>query len=309
MKYSFIFVLILCLSVLSDSAKAMVFMAPEASRADYERYLLRTKQESYTEWVSKTGYATKRSEATRPAEISSPAKPSTSAELSARVLEFVEATLSKGFANEKERQLAWEKIRTEHVLIPEEREYLLLLAEKEGNTLEVCRALSLEPALQKKLEFPERSWNCQKLQVTVSSALTKDLENGDLLSIDGKLFSRESVPRALVPGTYKWKVYSNRYVDEEFVTSLEGIANHSFAKQPWVDGTCLAANVRHPEFSVVSQASSYFTDDCVPSAAPLMAEPKSWYAENKRLVWGLGLLLAGAAAYSLRDKDLILTKP
>jgi hypothetical protein len=271
-------------------ATAMVFQAPGASVEGFQRHLIQKNQQSYTQWFQQKS-------------LSSPQDPHP------KVLEFVQQALENEVPKPEASQNSWERLRTATELNAEDRELLVLLAEKRKNTLELCRGLLLAPRLQKNLESPNVGRSCQAVSEAMPATLLNLLASDDLLSIDGNLFRSEQVPKRIVPGVYRWKLLSNQFSDREYVGTASDFAKAAETANPWVEGTCQNAKLRHGDFEVLTQAKIYFTDECESPGIPLTRDFGTWASEHEKIFWAVGLFLVGAAAYQLRDKNLIVSSP
>lgn len=289
MKLPILIVLLVCFFK-GSSSLAAVFMGPSADLESFQRYLLQSQQQSYTDWFQQQ-YLQKNSE------------------VHEKVAEFVQALLTDSSAISETQKQDWERLRATLHFQREDRELLALLAEKKLHQPELCRALVLEPDLQKKLEKPFDLQGCKEFDVTSLRSILNFVDSKDLVSIDGVVFEKEKLPKSLPGGNFRWKRLSNRYQDVEFFGSADGFAQALQSKSSWVEGDCTSAKLTHPDFSVLTSSKIYFSDQCTPPGLPPVRNFKTWAAENKKLLWGVGIVLGVFAAYQLRDKTLVITTP
>lgn len=274
-------------------AQAMVFSAPQVPEPEFQRYLLQKNQISYAQWV-------------REQMSQSDLAPHEA------VLLFAEQTLQEIHPSVS---ATWEQVETDLELHAQDREAFQSLAEKvyaQNSTdaksqLAVCRYLILDRKLSDSESAAPQVQDCRSILQKWRLGFT--LEEDDLLLIDGVPFGKNDVPKALIPGKYHWRLISNRYQDQEWVGSLAEASAQQRQEKPWVHGSCDQSQLDHPDFSVLSQAQVYFSTECL---RPGLQQEKAWgqwATDHKVLLWGLGILAVGAAAYQLRDKTLVFTQP
>lgn len=270
------------------TALAVLFSAPGADLKGFQKASVQKNQQTYTQWLLEN-------------------RSQSDVEAHPQVLDFSERALQSG--STKQIMNEWEVLRQSLQLNSADREILFLLAEKLKLTAEVCRYALLEPKLAEILENPALVNGCEQKGQMLSLVFLQKLKSDDLLMIEGKVFSKEQIPAKLVPGTYQWKVISNTYEDYSFQSTLGDLAKQSLSLQPWVQGTCENYKLNYKEFSVLVQSQIYFSDSCVPAGIPPEKNLKTWAKEHKTLLWGIGIIAAGFAAYQLRDKTLVVTTP
>lgn len=289
LRHCLVHFLVLILAFLpARPAHAIVFRDPSADFESFKKFTLQRNQQTYTHWVL---------EKASQSEID--AHP--------QVIAFSQRALSEGV--NKQVLLDWDMLRQNIELNRSDREILVLLAEKVQQSTEVCRYVLLEPELEAILEAPERTKSCADKASALPSSLISSLTEGDILMVDGKAFRRDQLPRKLLPGSYQWRIISDRDQDRAFIGSAQELKDRLSPRQPWIQGTCDEYQLRHPDFSVLAQAEVFFSEGCVKPGIPPEKTFGHWAKEHKGLLWGLGILAAGVAASQLRDKTLVITKP
>lgn len=282
---NFFYLTTAALLLFSLHASAMLFSSSETPVEEFQKYVLQTNQVSYTQWVKEQAQQTGKS----PHDA---------------VVSFVEQTLQQP---KQVDFITWDRLRADLEINPQDREILSSLASKlreEGSRdekvlLEFCRY----QVLSAESPSPECSSKLQKWHL--SFALADD----DLLLIDGLPFNKSTLPSRLIPGKYHWRLISDRYQDQEWSGTLQDSGAQERISKPWIVGSCKDAQLTHPDFGVLSQAQMYLSKDCQESGLPHERTWGSWIEDHKVLCWGLGVLATGAAAYQLRDKTLVFTRP
>lgn len=271
------------------AAKAFLFLAPTADSEEFKKFALSRNQQTYTQW-------TLREQARSEGEAQS------------QVLDFSQSALKEKIS--KQLTLDWQRLRQTLELNTSDRELLSLLAEKLNLPEELCRYLALEPNIANLLQKPESQSQCQTLLRPVPKALSDQLQADEALVIDGKAFTKSQLPGKLVPGSYRWKILSDRYEDRSFQGSVAEFAAYKFPPpQSWVRGSTKDYSIPAKDLNVLLQSQIYFnTTNVVPGLRP-ERKFSDWAAENKTLLWGVGLIVTGIAASQFRDKTLVITTP
>lgn len=273
---------------LEQNLHAALFLAPGADLVGFQKQALQTNQQTYTQWfresVSLNGI-----------------------EAHAQVLEFSQRALQTG--SDKQILTEWELLRQSLDLNAADREVLFLLAEKLKITKELCRLALLDKNLIALLENPEIFRACPQKTQALSPSFLKQIRPEDLVVIDGKVFGKEQIPEKLTPGSYQWRLISNSHEDFRFQASLSELSTQQIPRQPWVSGTCEDYKLNHKDFSVLAQAQIYFDQNCIVPGLRPEKTLQTWAQEHKTLMWGLAFIAAGFAAYQLKDKTLVMTKP
>jgi hypothetical protein len=269
-------------------ARAVLFLAPGAGSEEFQRYALEKNQQTYTQWVLQK---------------------STNAEAEAhsQVLDFSQ----RAFQEKSSKQLLqdWNRLRQTLELNRSDREVLTLLAEKLHQTQELCRYIALEPDLTSLLEESQSTAACSRWTEAPPKSLADQLESNDLLVIDGKAFTKRQLPSRLAPGSYQWKILSDRYEDRRFTGTAEEFSRQQFFHQSWVSGHCGDYKLAVNDFSLQLQSQIYFSASCVNPGIPKEKTFGDWTSEHKTLLWGVGILAAGLAVGQLKDKTLVITRP
>lgn len=288
------FLLVALWSLMGLSSEASVFLAPEADSTEYQNYLLRTHQQSFTKWsaekISQRGV-----------------------EAHVQVLEFSQRALKDGAT--KPLLQDWERLRLQLELNSTDREVLTLLAEKLNQTQELCRYILLDPDLLGILDNPEEAKECVHKGVPLPRSLKHQFEEPtgrtaqDLLVVDGVVLEAEQLPERLISGPYRWRVISNEFKEQSFQGTAYDFSKKPLLREPWVNGNCQKHTLDHPDFSVSLQSKIYFNNQCVVPGLPPEKNFRDWTREHKALLWGLGFIAAGLAAFQLKDKTLVITKP
>jgi hypothetical protein len=281
-------------AMLASSSSAMVFLSESATIQDYERFLIATNQQSYTQWISNK-------------------VPKASSTAHEKVLEFSQSVLSLTSQLSEKMRNDWRNLRLAEDLNQEDREILLLLAEKTNQTVEICRVLLLQPDLEQRLQNSDtRRPKCDEYSSPLPNEVTNKIRPQDLVQIDGVLFSADQLPKRLVSGSYRWKIFSNTFVDREFVGTAKefgstALTSTALTPTRWVQGSCGKASLVTADFSIQSQAKIFFSNACVEPALKPVQTFSTWTEEHKTLLWGLGILAVGLTAYQLRDKNIVFT--
>jgi hypothetical protein len=276
-------------ALFSQRASAILFMAPQASIEDFQKYVLLKNQQSYTQWYL---------EKSRHDE----------SEAHPQVLEFSQKVLNENLPLSKQILEEWDYLRSVMDLNKADREILFVLADKVHLQRELCRYALLEPNLIQKVEIPNLLESCQKKAATLPSSVLAQLDERDLLVIDGAVLKREQVPAKLVEGLYQWRIISDRFEDRGVIGTPVEFGEERFRNQHWVNGRCDDYKLNHKDFSVLAQSQIYFDDSCVVTALQPPKTFKTWAEDHKTLLWGLGILASGLVVYQLKDKELIITK-
>jgi hypothetical protein len=269
-------------------AQAILFRAEGSAIEGFQRYALETNQQTYTQW-----FLQKNADST--------------AEAHPQVIEFSQRALQEKSAKLFGKD--WDRLRTSLDLNRADREVLTLLAEKLRLPQELCRYLTLEPELSELLASASSAAHCQSLSQKNPLNFSHQLDSGELLVIDGKAFTKSQLPSRLLPGSYRWKIISDRYEDRKFTGTAEEFAQQKLTSQSWVRGDCNEYQFAQQDFSLLLQSQLYFGPECVRPAIPKEKTIGDWASEHKALLWGLGILATGFAASQLKDKTLVITKP
>ena len=272
----------------SSASHGVLFRSSTAGSEEFQKYALKTNQQTYTQWIIRNAAAAE-------------------ADVHSQVLDF-----SRRALNEKVSKLLltdWDRLRRTIELNKADREVLTLLAEKLQLRQELCRYLEIEPEIIPLLNNPEAAHTCQGLSQPLPETLSAQLEETDILLIDGKALSKNQIPARLVRGNYQWRIISDRYEDRRFTGTPQEFAVQKFFQQSWVSGDCKDYKINALDFSLLAQSQIYFGDHCIPPAIPPEKTFSDWAKEHKTLLWGVGILATGIAASLLKDKTLVITRP
>jgi len=269
---------------LNSYCHSMVFQSDGARDLDFAKYVLQKNQQTYTQWHHEQASTS-------------------NAEPHVQVIDFSQRVLSGPKNISKQLREDWETLRNTMDLNSADREVLMLLAEKVDFKTEYCRYYLMNS--QDNRDATAR--DCTSSSNPVPNAILKKLRPKDLLIIDGQIFNIEQIPKHLVPGSYQWKIISNQYIDISFIGSAEKFAQQNFRHERWVDGSCDSYKLNHTDFSVLSQAKIFFDEHCVQSGLRPEKTVQDWMKEHKKLVFAIGLVVGGLAAYQLRDKTLVIS--
>lgn len=280
--------LILSLTAWNSTSHAVLFRAPTAGSEDFQKYALKTNQQTYTQSILRNA---------APAE----------AEVHPQVLEFSQRALKEKVS--KQLMTDWNRLRQSIELNKADREMLTLLAENLQVRPELCRYLELEPEIIPLLNNPDSANNCQALAQPLPKTLPAQLEANDILLIDGKALAKHQIPTKLIPGNYQWRIISDRYEDRHFTGTPQEFAAQKFYQQSWISGDCKNYKMNVSDFSLLAQSNIYFGDLCIPPAIPPERTFADWAKEHKTLLWGAAALAGILAASQLRDKTLVITRP
>jgi len=276
--------------LMTSSAQAILFLAPNASQEKFQKYALQKNQQTYSQWyLDKT------------AKDESEAHP--------QILGFSQRALQENGPPSKQVLADWDSLRHMIDLNKADREVLFLLAEKLHIEKENCRYALLDQELFRKSENPDLGSACEKKSQAVSQKIRGQLGPRDLLIIDGMPFSFDQIPTKLVSGIYQWRIISDEFEDQSFIGTAEEFASQNFRHEHWVNGKCDDYKLNHKDFSVLAQSQIYFSEDCVAPGLPPPKNFSTWASDHKTLLWGLGILAGGFAAYQLKDKTLMITRP
>lgn len=276
---------------IGNGAEAFVFKTAGASQEAFNNFVLKNNQQTYTQWF----YEKSQHDVQEPQP---------------QIIEFSQRILRGPSKITKQDLEDWSSLRKVLNLQRADREVLLLLAERMQISLEYCRYLLLEPELTLAAESMLSRTEClQSHSLPVTASVIRKVGTRDLLLIDGKAFKPTDIPRALAPGDYQWSIVSDQYEDQVFYGTANDFGKQSFATKVRVQGTCSDYRLNLDDFALLTQATVFFDETCVVPALPAPRTFKVWAQDHEKLLWGLGVLAAGFAAYQLRDKDLIITKP
>lgn len=267
------------------SAKAVVFSAPDANTESFQKFALAENQQTYTQRMQQ--------------KIND-----SSVEAHPQVLEFSRTALAT--ASPKTLLKEWERLRQSIELNATDREILVLLAEKLNLKKEVCRYLLLDSGLKEILPNPDKFESCHR---DPSLHNLKPLADADILVIDGKAYTSSQLPKKILPGTYRWKMLSNKYEDRDFVGTVPEFAKKKFPKTPWVEGSEKNYKLRYEDLALSRQSQIFFSKEVQKPGIPPEKTFSTWASEHKILLWGVGIIAAGLAAQQLKDKTLIFTRP
>lgn len=285
LRYLCVFLLTL---ICGSRVNAMLFQAPAAGSEDFQKYAVEKNQQTYTQWVLRNSAES-------------------AAEAHAQVLEFSQRALQE--KSVKQLMTDWDRLRKSIELNRMDRELLTLLAEKLHQEQELCRYPSMEPELAKLLEEPEAVSKCARFTVPLPKAVSAQIDENDLLVIDGTAFTKSQLPARMVKGSYQWKIISDRFEDRLFTGTAEEFSEQSFLKQSWVSGHCQDYKMQTGDFSLLLQAQVYFSESCVNPGIPREKTFTDWASDHKAFLWGAAILATGLAAAQLKDKTLVITKP
>jgi hypothetical protein len=272
-------------------AEALVFKTVGASQEAFNNFVLKSNQQTYTQWNYEKNQHDDR-------------------EPQVQIIEFSQRVLGGSSKISKQDLEDWNSVRKVFNLQRADREVLLLLADRMQIPLEYCRYLLLEPELALSGDSKQTHTEClRSFSLPMAASVVRKVGPRDLLIIDGKAFKPMELPRALAQGEYHWRIISDQYEDQVYYGTANEFGMQPLAAKDRVQGTCSEYKVNLEDFSVLTQATVFFDDNCVVPALPAPRTFQVWAKDHQRLLWGLGILAAGFAAYQLRDKNLIITKP
>jgi hypothetical protein len=274
--------------VLSTSASAVLFQSSTADYEDFQKYALQRNQHTYTQWIREN-------------------ETKSDVEAHPQILEFSQQALKEGLS--KQVLSDWDLLRHSIDLNKADREVLTLLAEKLHHQKELCRYVLLNTKLVNILEDPNLVQSCQQKALPLPQAFYTQLQAGDLLAVDGNIFTKSQLPQKLIAGTYQWVIISDQYEDRRFVGTAEEFSKQKIYLQSWVSGGCKEYKLNHKDFNLLLQSQVYFNDTCVNPGIPPEKNFSSWASDHKGLLWGLGILATALTASQLRDKTLVITRP
>jgi hypothetical protein len=115
---------------------------------------------------------------------------------------------------------------------------------------------------------------------------------------------------ALTEGVYNWRILSDSHKALSFHGRFSELLAMSGQPEKLVQGDCDSFTHSLDDLEVLSRGWVFFNENCKKSLkAPETSTIAKWYEENKSWVVPVGIAVLSAAAYQLRDKKLVITKP
>ena len=278
---------LLMLLALPVSANAALFKTAEVSQEQFQRSARASNQLTYTEW-----YLNQRNAET--------------AEAHQQVQDYARELLETNGKISRRQIEDWNNLRASVALNLADLEILLLLAEKLDIPKEFCRYALLQPKLAAGIGAKV---NCARHSEPFPKAVASKLNDRDLLVMDGIAYRADRLPSRIVGGNYQWRIVSNEFQDRAFTGSAVQFTRQNFVGNPWVEGTRSQYQLKHEDFNIQATSEIVFKDSKLAPAMPVPKTFASWADEHKTALVTVGLVLGGFAAYSLRNKDLIVSGP
>ncbi len=192
----------------------------------------------------------------------------------------------------------FEKLRTEALLSPKERQLLQELWVKAGRPLDCYW-------------HPTASCGSKKLDL---GKLGLEIDQSFLIFVDGLVFKAGEDIFLLPQRKYQWKIVSSRFQSKSAWATLEELQAQVSLSNPYVTGGCLAsAPFQGVEKSLAESMYVAFDRTCVRklaenTTAPIVAKTDSWVERNK--IWLISAVVATAGAgYYMRDKQIEFSNP
>lgn len=268
-----------------ENARALLFKTSEVSREQFQRTALEKNQKTYT-------------------EFSYDKWNDSGAEAHAQVQDFAHNLLGTTGTTTKRQIEDWNLLRATVSLNAADREILFLLAQKLNLRTEVCRHQLLKPPFSKE-RFVVASCGSQ----SIPHGVLRKIQRRDLLIIDGIAFRQDEIPKSLEKGSYQWRIISDEFQDLAFTGTAEHFARQNFTAKPWVAGGKSNYELHHDDLNIVANSQIVFKEAKVAPGLPAPRTLLNWAEDHKTALWTVGILLAGFAAYSLKDKNLIISNP
>ncbi len=171
-------------------------------------------------------------------------------------------------------------------------------------TSHICQWSDLERPFHFEKDCHSTSQSLQFLRARENDLEFVSLED---LAIDEKdAWSVHLDPRKI----YNWRLFFRNASPIFFRGTLDDLKQTPLQKDLLVQGDCESFTHQIADLEVVSRGWIYFSRECQKSlAAPETSSIKKWYERNRSWVIPAGIILLGAAAYQLKDKKIIITKP
>lgn len=283
-KNTLIWILYLGTYFCASSSLALIFPHPAAMQNRFEKHVLQKNQITYSQWYLSN-------------------KSVDEEEVHPQVVAFSQHLLERENPKSPDSLLNWASLREAIPLNKPDREILLLLAEKIDLDSEYCRYLILEQQ-----DTLTEQHKCLRRAIPLAKEIRNKLAPQDLLVIDGKVFHGDHLPNYLEPGSYQWKIISDRYVDYTFTGTPAEFEKSSLPKNPWVSGPPNNYQLNNLDPIVVAQSEIFFDENLIKPAVKPETQISDWIKEHRGLLIGLGIIVGGVASYQLRDKTLVITR-
>lgn len=146
--------------------------------------------------------------------------------------------------------------------------------------------------------------NCAWMSVSLDE-LRAQWPEAEAVFIENKYFDLKG--QALIPASagLSWRLVSNTKKEFSFFGSLPELQKQSGVIDNWVDGQCGQFSVNTNSPLILSNAAVFFNTDCVSRIEDPTQSSSSWISRNKSWLIPTGLAVIGAAAYQLKDKNIV----
>lgn len=126
--------------------------------------------------------------------------------------------------------------------------------------------------------------------------------------IEGRAFSIDETLSLNSNTAYQWVLLSNTQKPIFFFGTYHQIIGQQFNLENLIEGTCDRYATSTLDFDLLLRSQIYFSQDCIKKSQK--EEPKESFIQSyKPWLYGAGLLILGGLAYSLKDKNLVFTRP
>lgn len=129
------------------------------------------------------------------------------------------------------------------------------------------------------------------------------------LFIENKYFDLKGAVQIPLSTANQWRLVSNTAQTISFWGSFSEMQRRAQPLEYYVQGQCGEFAVQG-DLPVFISASIYFSENCI---MRWQDQPEiktdSWYQRNRSWLIPVGAALVGGAAYSLKDKNIVFTKP
>jgi len=103
--------------------------------------------------------------------------------------------------------------------------------------------------------------------------------------------------------SYHWTLLSNSHKPFHFYGTYSQFIQQAAPVENLVDGTCDGFSANIDDFSALSRAVIFFSNECQrrPQEPATKSSLGSWISEHKILVYSIGAIVVGGAIYALKD--------
>lgn len=150
---------------------------------------------------------------------------------------------------------------------------------------------------------PFCSWNKISLE-----KLNPLLLRFSILGLEAKALTLKDELRLPFEMELRWTLISDSYQEVSFWGRHSELAQRSLVFESLVQGSCSQFTTPLQDFTVLNSSQVFFSEGCVKGLATPPAPRESWAVRNRYWLIPVSIMVAGAAAYQLKDKNLVIEK-